>query len=288
MGTSRGLAISERAGDHGVAGRDERGGDPPFTDALERQLLARRAERISEPLELRRLSGPLSRLWRGARRPLSAAIPPERRNARLAQLTAGLLLYGVSEALMLAPAVGVDPWDVFQTGLSRITGIPIGTMLILIGALVLLLWIPLRQRPGLGTVANIVVIGTVVDLMLATLPAPHALWLRWTEFTAGLQLNGVATGLYIGAGLGAGPRDGLTVGLAARGHSIRTVRTGIELAVLLAGWLLGGNLGLGTLCYALAIGPLMHVTVPWFAQRPGKQHTAVCEAPRAAPRRAGP
>ncbi|WP_369015886.1 YczE/YyaS/YitT family protein [Actinocrinis puniceicyclus] len=186
--------------------------------------------------------------------------------SRLLQLTAGLVLYGVSEALMLAPAVGVDPWDVFHTGLARITGIPVGTVLILVGGLVLLLWIPLRQRPGIGTVANIVVIGAVVDVMLAAMPAPHALWLRWAVFVAGVGLNALATGLYIGAALGPGPRDGLTTGLAAQGRSIRVVRTAIELSVLAAGWMLGGDVGLGTLVYALAIGPLMHVTVPWFSR----------------------
>jgi uncharacterized membrane protein YczE len=188
--------------------------------------------------------------------------PKWRPGARLARLGLGLGLYGVSEALMLAPAVGVDPWDVFHTGLAGLTGIPVGTVLIVVGAAVLLLWIPLRQRPGLGTVANVVVIGGVVDLILGTLPVPHALWLRWAVFLAGVLLNAVATGLYIGAGLGPGPRDGLTTALAARGRSIRLVRTGIELSVLVAGWLLGGDVGPGTIVYALAIGPLVHVTIP--------------------------
>ena len=164
---------------------------------------------------------------------------------------------------MLAPKVGVDPWDVFHTGLAGLTGIPVGTVLILVGVVVLLLWIPLRQRPGLGTVANVVVIGGVVDLMLGPLPVPHALWLRWAVFLTGALLNAVATGLYIGAGLGPGPRDGLTTALAARGYSIRVVRTGIELSVLAVGWLLGGDVGLGTVVYALIIGPLVHVTIPW-------------------------
>ena len=185
---------------------------------------------------------------------------------RLLQLAVGLVLYGVSEALMLAPAVGVDPWDVFHTGLARMTGIPVGTVLIIIGGAVLMLWIPLRQRPGLGTIANIFVIGIIVDVMLSAMPAPHALWLRWAMFVAGVVLNGVATGLYIGAGLGAGPRDGLTTGLAARGRSIRVVRTSIELSVLVVGWLLGGNVGAGTLLYAVGIGPLVHYTIPWFAR----------------------
>jgi uncharacterized membrane protein YczE len=183
----------------------------------------------------------------------------------LAQLAFGLVVYGISEALMLAPGVGVDPWDVFHTGLARITGIPVGTVLILIGGLVMLLWIPLRQPPGIGTVANIVIIGVIVDVLLSSTPTPHALWLRWAEFAAGVVLNAIATGLYIGAGLGAGPRDGLTTGLGARGRSIRVVRTGIELSVLAVGWLLGGNIGVGTIVYAVAIGPMVHVTIPWFA-----------------------
>ncbi|HET9169682.1 MAG TPA: hypothetical protein VFN97_09600 [Actinospica sp.] len=190
--------------------------------------------------------------------------PRRRAAARLVQLTLGLLLYGVSEAMMLAPGVGVDPWDVFHTGLSRISGIAVGTVLIIVGALVLLLWIPLRQRPGIGTVANVIVIGAVLDLILPVLPVPHTLWLRWALFLAGVALNAVATGLYIGAGLGPGPRDGLTTALAARGRSIRVVRTGIELSVLAAGWLLGGNVGIGTVVYAVAIGPLVHVTIPRF------------------------
>jgi uncharacterized membrane protein YczE len=188
--------------------------------------------------------------------------PRERTAARLVQLVAGLVLYGASEALMLRPGVGVDPWDVFHTGLARLTGIPVGTVLIGVGVLVLLLWIPLRQWPGLGTAANVVIIGVVVDLILGSIPMPHALWLRWAVFLSGVVLNAVATGLYIGAGLGAGPRDGLTTGMAARGHSIRVVRVGVEVSVLALGWLLGGNVGPGTLVYALAIGPLVHVTIP--------------------------
>ncbi|HWG27731.1 hypothetical protein [Actinospica sp.] len=188
--------------------------------------------------------------------------PRTRPVSRLAQLTIGLGLYGVSEAMMIAPGVGVDPWDVFHTGLARISGIAVGTVLIIVGALVLLLWIPLRQRPGIGTVANVIVIGGLVDLILPAVPAPHGLWLRWALFLSGVVLNAVATGLYIGAGLGPGPRDGLTTALAARGHSIRLVRTGIELSVLAVGWLLGGNVGLGTIVYAVAIGPLVHVTIP--------------------------
>jgi uncharacterized membrane protein YczE len=234
-----------------------------LTDADERRMLADFEHRISRPLDLSllRTFGRLS--GRAAR----GLMPSDRRTVRLAELTIGLLLYGFSEALMLAPAVGVDPWDVFHTGLARITGIPVGNVLIIVGAAVLLLWIPLRQRPGLGTLANIVVIGAVVDLVLGDIPTLHGLGTRWAVFIAGVLLNAVATGLYIGAGLGPGPRDGLTTGYAARGHSVRVVRTSVEMTVLVAGWLLGGNVGLGTVVYALAIGPLVHVTIPWFSRR---------------------
>ncbi|HEX4788972.1 MAG TPA: hypothetical protein VH372_10960 [Actinospica sp.] len=202
--------------------------------------------------------------------------PRERTAARLAQLLGGLGLYGVSEALMLAPGVGVDPWDVFHTGVAHLTGIPVGTVLIVVGVLVLLMWIPLRQRPGLGTAANVVVIGVVVDLILGVTPVPHTLWLRWVEFAAGVLLNAVATGLYIGAGVGAGPRDGLTTAIAAPGRSIRLVRSLVELSVLAVGWLLGGNVGLGTVVYAVAIGPLVHVMIPAlrFTDRPPVVATA--------------
>lgn len=164
---------------------------------------------------------------------------------------------------MLA-GLGLDPWDVFQQGLARHSGIPIGTWSILVGIGVLGFWVPLRQRPGLGTLANAVVIGSTMDVILAIAPTPHAAWLRWAAMVSGVGLNGVATGLYIGAGLGPGPRDGLMVGLAARGHSLRLVRTVIEVTVLGAGWLLGGTVGVGTLVYALAIGPLAHVFIPRF------------------------
>jgi uncharacterized membrane protein YczE len=189
--------------------------------------------------------------------------PPRLR--RLAQLYAGIVLYGISASMLLLAGLGVDPWDVLHQGLSRRFGLGVGTWVVIVGAGVLLLWIPLRQRPGFGTISNAILVGLVVDAALATVPPVHGLAARLVVMTAGVVLNGVATGAYIGAGLGPGPRDGLMTGLAARGHSIRVVRTGIELAVLLTGWLLGGTVGLGTVVYALGIGPIAHLTIPRLA-----------------------
>jgi uncharacterized membrane protein YczE len=194
----------------------------------------------------------------------------DRLSRRLVQLFVGLVLYGVSMALMIESALGLDPWDVFHQGLAERTGLSFGTITIIVGAAVLLLWIPLRQRPGIGTVSNVVLIGLAVDAALALLPAPDALVLRITFLVSGIVLNGVATGLYIGARLGPGPRDGLMTGYVALrpGRSIRLVRTTIEVAVLAIGFLLGGTVGIGTVAYALAIGPLAHVFIPLFTVPP--------------------
>lgn len=192
---------------------------------------------------------------------------------RLIQLFAGLVLYGISDSMLLLAGLGVDPWDVLHQGLARRTGVATGTWAIIVGAAVLLLWIPLRQRPGIGTLCNVAVIGAVIDVMLAAVAPPHSLAVRAAVMVSAVALNGVATGLYIGAGLGPGPRDGLMTGLGARGHSLRVVRTGIEATVLLIGWLLGGTVGIGTLVYAACIGPLAHVFVPLFS-RPGPQTPA--------------
>jgi len=191
-------------------------------------------------------------------------MPPPRLR-RLTQLYTGLLLYGLSASMLLLAGLGVDPWDVFHQGLSRRLGLGVGTWVLIVGAFVLLLWIPLRQRPGFGTVNNAIAVGLIVDAVLATVPPVHGLAARLFVMVAGVVLNGVATGLYIGAGLGPGPRDGLMTGLAARGHSIRVVRTSIELTVLLTGWVLGGTVGIGTVVYALAIGPIAHFTIPRLA-----------------------
>ena len=184
---------------------------------------------------------------------------------RLVQLYAGLVLYGVSSSLLVLANLGLDPWDVFHQGLSRTFGLAIGTWAIIVGVVVLLLWIPLRQRPGIGTVSNVVLVGLTMDVVLGHVHAPHAMAARVACLVCGVFLNGVATGAYIGAGLGPGPRDGLMTGLAARGHSIRVVRTGLEVTVLAVGWLLGGTVGVGTLVYALSIGPLAHVFIPLFS-----------------------
>lgn len=187
---------------------------------------------------------------------------------RLVQLLVGLWLYGASMALLLRSHLGLDPWDVFHQGVATHVPLTIGQVTILTGALVLLLWIPLRQRPGLGTVLNVVLIGIAMDATLAMVDDPTGrgagTWaLRGFLLVAGIVLNGLAGGLYIGAHLGPGPRDGLMTGLAPiTGRSLRLVRTTIEVVVLTIGWLLGGTVGLGTVAYALLIGPLVQFFLP--------------------------
>jgi len=158
---------------------------------------------------------------------------------------------------MVRARLGLGPWDVLHQGLATRTGLPIGILVILVGLVVLLGWFPLRQRLGIGTLCNALLIGLVIDAVLVVAPEPDRLATRWAFLLAGLALMGVGSGLYIGAGLGPGPRDGLMTGLAARGYSLRLVRTLIELSALGAGWALGGNVGIGTLLFALAIGPLV-------------------------------
>lgn len=184
---------------------------------------------------------------------------------RLVQLYVGLHLYGLGCALEVRGNLGLDPWDAFHQGVSRHSGLAIGTIVIIVGAAVLLLWWPLRQWPGLGTVSNVVFVGLAMNWALALIPYESSLWVRIPELGGGILLLGVATGMYIGAAFGPGPRDGLMTGLARRtGRSIRLVRTGLELTVLASGWLLGGTVGIGTVLFALTIGPLVHVFMPIF------------------------
>ena len=194
---------------------------------------------------------------------MNSFLPSDHRLRRLAQLYIGLALYGFSMALMIRADLGLDPWDAFHQGIATHVPWSFGTVTIVVGAAVLLLWIPLRQRPGLGTLSNVVVIGVAVDASLWLLPTMTWTPGRWTFMIAAILLNGVAGGCYIGAGLGPGPRDGLMTGIVRRtGWSIRLVRTGIELTVLAIGWLLGGTVGIGTVLYAISIGPVVHVTLP--------------------------
>ena len=191
---------------------------------------------------------------------------------RFTALVGGLALYGAAIALIYRAAVGVSPWDVLAQGLSLRTGINYGLMTNLIGAVVLLLWWPLRQRPGVGTVLNVLLVGTCAQLVLNVFPPVDSLWIRVPLFVAGVLLLAIASGLYISPKLGPGPRDGLMTGLNQRfGIPIWAARNGVEILVALIGWLLGGNLGVGTVVFALVIGPLCQFTLPWFAARvPGR------------------
>lgn len=182
---------------------------------------------------------------------------------RLVQLVVGLVLYGFTMALMVRGDLGLDPWDVFHQGVAEHVPLTFGQVVNVVGALVLLLWIPLRQVPGLGTVLNVIIIGLAADAGLALVDRPDELWARISLMVVGIVGNGLAGALYIGAHLGTGPRDGLWLGLVRRtGRSIRLWRTLIELTVLVIGFLLGGTVGLGTVLYALAIGPTVQLFLP--------------------------
>jgi len=220
--------------------------------------------------------GHAGRVLQSPRRTLTGRRLPH----RLIQLYAGLALYGISMALIIRSALGNMPWDVLHQGLAGRLGWSLGTVTIVVGALVLLAWIPLRQRPGVGTVSNVVVIGVAVDAALAVVPAPSSLPLRVGLLVAGVLLNAVATAAYIGVHLGPGPRDGLMTGLVRRtGGSVRLVRTSIEVAVVATGWLLGGTLGIGTVVYAVAIGPLVQVLLPRLSLSPASTPTRTAAAP---------
>lgn len=191
--------------------------------------------------------------------------------ARLLRLYIGLAAFGVSLGLMVRAALGLGPWDVLHQGIARHVGIQIGWVTIAVSALILLAWIPLRQRPGLGTVSNVVLVGLAENATLDLVPPGFGLLVRVLLLVGGILLNALATALYIGARFGPGPRDGLMTGLAARGASVRVARTLIELFVLGAGFALGGSVGAGTVIYALSIGPLVHWTMTRMGTRMGTQ-----------------
>lgn len=184
---------------------------------------------------------------------------------RLLQLFVGLAIYGISLAMFIRAGLGLDPWDVFHQGLAGLSGFSIGTVVVAVSFLVLLLWIPLRQKPGFGTLANAVLVGVFADVGLALIPAFSHLGGQIAMLAGAVVLNGIASACYIGARFGPGARDGLMTGLARRtGWSVRIARTLIEVVVLGIGWLLGGSVGVGTVVYALAIGPLVQLMLPWF------------------------
>ena len=188
---------------------------------------------------------------------------------RIAQLLFGLVLFGLGIGLMLESGLGVPPWDVLHQGLAVRFGLTVGIWSIIVSGLVLLAWIPLGEKPGWGTVANVIIIGVMIDASTAIIPSAGSTAVAWLMLLAGIGVIGVASGLYIGANFGPGPRDGLMTGLARRGYSIRLTRTIIEVVVLGIGWALGGTFGLGTVAFALLIGPLVHVFLPLLTVDPG-------------------
>jgi uncharacterized membrane protein YczE len=191
---------------------------------------------------------------------------------RIAQLLAGLFFYGIAIAMIIRAGIGVAPWDVLSQGIDVQTGWGFGLITVIIGAIVLLLWIPIRQKPGIGTVLNVLLVGPAAEVGLAFVPVQTVWWAQALVFAGGLILLAIATGMYIGAGMGPGPRDGLMTGIHAHwGWKIWIVRTSIEVTVLAIGWLLGGNVGIGTVAFALLIGPMVNVTLPLLrvtAERP--------------------
>jgi uncharacterized membrane protein YczE len=189
--------------------------------------------------------------------------------ARLPRLIVGLVLFGIGIAIMVIANLGLSPWEVLHQGISLRTGIPIGTVGILTGILVLLLWIPLRERIGIGTLLNVLLIGLVVDASLWLLPDDiETMWLRWALMAGGTLIIAIGSGLYIGAGLGPGPRDGLMTGLAKKGINVAVARIGIEIAVLVIGYFLGGTVGIGTVVFAFGVGPLVAIFLPMFSMSP--------------------
>ncbi|WP_420180134.1 YczE/YyaS/YitT family protein [Paenarthrobacter sp. TA1.8] len=203
---------------------------------------------------------------------------------RITQLLIGLAMYGISLAIFIRAGLGLDPWDVFHQGVSEKTGFSMGVVVIAVSFLVLLLWIPLRQMPGIGTIANAILVGLFADLGLWLIPEFSHLGGQIAMLAGAVILNGIASACYIGARLGPGARDGLMTGLVRRtGWSVRLVRTGIEVVVLAVGFLLGGSVGVGTVVYALAIGPIVQVLLPKFMVPERPKATAPTEIVEAAP-----
>lgn len=183
---------------------------------------------------------------------------------RILMLYSGLVLGGVGLSMFFVADLGLDAWDVLHQGISISAGISVGTAVVASSVGVLFLWVPLRQRPGLGTVSDVFVVGVVIDVALSVMPHPGSLGMRVVFLAAGLVTTAIATSMYIGAGLGPGPRDGLMTGIAARGWTVRRVRTTLDVSVLAVGWFLGGTVGVGTVASALTMGPLVHVFLPRF------------------------
>lgn len=187
---------------------------------------------------------------------------------RVPRVVFGLVLFGVGVSMMILADLGLSPWVVFHQGVSLHTGLSIGVVTIITGVAVLLLWIPLRERIGIGTILNVLIIGVVIDSVLWITPDSFDLWLRWVLMVGGVVTVSIGSGFYIGGGLGSGPRDGVMTGLARRGVPIGIARIGIEVTVLVAGWLLGGTVGIGTVLFAFGVGPLIHVLLPKLSLEP--------------------
>ncbi|MEY2580450.1 MAG: hypothetical protein QOE09_299 [Ilumatobacteraceae bacterium] len=203
---------------------------------------------------------------------------PDRPVQRLTRCVVGLACFALGINMFLAARLGLAPWDVFHQGVSRHTGLALGWVIEIVGFLLLLLWIPLRQRPGIGTILNVVEVGLVVNVIGDHLPSTDRLILRLAYVVGAVTVIAAGSGLYIGAGLGTGPRDGIMVGLAARGYSVRVTRTVLEAAVMAAGILLGGHIGVGTLAFMLGIGPMVHVLIPRLEMAPRPELTRAANA----------
>lgn len=208
-------------------------------------------------------------------RPYTPSSPAADWAIRLARCVAGLAMFGLGISLLIEAHLGAAPWDVFHQGLAELTGISVGNVIVGVGVLLLVLWIPLRQRPGVGTLLNALEIGITVDLIMPLIPDTDVVALRALELVAGIVVVAIGSGLYIGSGLGAGPRDGLMIGLGRLGLSVRAARTLIEVTVLIAGWALGGTIGIGTVAFTLGIGPLVHVFLPRLALPPRRAPVTV-------------